>query len=314
MRNTKNWFSIKEHGSKNGISFLLTCYKFGGRWLFIIILFPVMFFYFVLRRDARHASIQYLEKMHRVDNTFPKPKLHHSFYHFWSFGLSLLDKFSVWMGNIRREDVTIHGDNYISDMINQGQGGVIFTSHLGNFEICHALSEGHNGMKLTVLHHSRHTAKFNEVLSRYSGDSQVELMQVGDLNIGTAIRLSEKITQGEFIAVASDRTPINNPKAVKIIDFLGQPAAFPTGPFSMALTLQCPILALHCIKLKGRYHIYFEPLFEGEITNRKQRSLALDTLMKKHVYRLEYFCKLAPWQWFNFYPFWAQDTTQMDNQ
>ncbi|CAA0100623.1 LpxL/LpxP family acyltransferase [Zhongshania aliphaticivorans] len=312
MNKAKNWFSIREYGSKKGISLLLACYKFGGRWLFAGILFPVIFFYFLLRRDARHASYLYLEKMHHINNAFPKPRVQHCFLHFWHFGLCLLDKFNVWMGYIQRSDVTIHGGEYIADMIAQGKGGVIFTSHLGNFEICHALSEGRDGMRLTVLHHSQHTAKFNEVLRRYSRDSQVELMQVGDLSIGSAIRLSEKISRGEFIAVAADRTPINNPTAVQLIDFLGVPAAFPTGPFSMALALQCPIFALHCIKLNGRYHIHFEPLSKGEISSRKQRETILATLMKKHVQRLEHFCKQAPWQWFNFYPFWPSDDT--DNQ
>lgn len=314
MNNSKAWFSIKEYGSTKGISLLLACYKFGGRWLFTGILFPVIFFYFLLRRDARHASFLYLEKMHHANEAFPKPKLQHAFYHFWCFGLSLLDKFSVWMGYIQRSNVTIHGGDYIADMIAKGQGGVIFTSHLGNFEVCHALSEGRDGMKLTVLHHSRHTAKFNEVLRRYSRDSQVELMQVSDLNIGMAIRLSEKISRGEFVAVAADRTPINNPTAVQLIDFLGVPAAFPTGPFSMALALQCPILALHCIKIKGRYHIHFEPLSESGIGSRKQRDIFLDALMRKYIQRLEYFCKMTPWQWFNFYPFWPSDTTNTDIQ
>ena len=314
MSNNKSWFAIREHGSKHGMQFLLAIYRLGGRSVFAVCLFPVILFYFCLRRDARQASLQYLQQMHQANPDFPKPSLRHSIYHFWCFGLALLDKFSVWMGQIQRKDVSVHGSELIDTMLSSGRGGIVFTSHLGNFEICHALSNDRASMKLTILHHSQHTAKFNKLLSRYSKESRVKLMDVSNIDAASAISLSEKISNGEFLAIATDRVPINNPSAVREIEFLGKAAPFPTGPFVLALALHAPILALHCIKRSGRYHIHFEQLADGQPTSRKQRQAMMHSLMNKQVALMEYFCRMAPWQWFNFYPFWPNQNPDKDSK
>lgn len=308
MSDTRGWFAIREYGSKHGMQFLLACYRVGGRGVFAVCLFPVIGFYFCLRRDARRSSLQYLQLMHEANPDFPKPSLRYSFYHFWCFGLALLDKFSVWMGQIQRKDVSVHGGELIDAMLSSGRGGILLTSHLGNFEICHALSNDRAGMKLTILHHSQHTAKFNNLLRRYSKESRVELMDVSNIDTAAAIYLSAKISNGEFVAIATDRVPINNPSAVRELDFLGKSALFPTGPFVLALALHAPIFSLHCLKQDGRYHIYFEQLSDAHATSRKQRQALMSSLMNKQAARLEYYCRLAPWQWFNFYPFWPSKT------
>lgn len=305
QKRQSEWHSIKEYGSQTGIKILLAAYSLGGRWLLVPCLFPVMLFFFLLRADARHASLDYLRQMHRFQPQFPAPGLRHSFYHFWTFGLALLDKFSVWMGKITRNDVTVHNTQIIDELIARGQGGVILISHLGNFEICHALSQGRKGMRLTILHHSHHTEKFNALLEQYSGGAHVELVQVTELDMRSAIDFSEKISRGEFIAIATDRVPISNAQAVQPFSFLGKQALFPTGPFVLAMALQAPILTLHCIKLKGRYHIHFDYLSVGENVPRRHRQQRLHDLMQDYIQRLETFCVKAPWQWFNFYPFWT---------
>jgi len=308
----REWHSIREYGSQTGIWLLLRAYAFGGRWLFIPCLLPVMLFFFLLRRDARRASLDYLQQVHRTDPSFPKPGLHHSFYHFWTFGLALLDKFSVWMGKITRSDVTVHKTEIVDELIAKKVGGVILISHLGNFEICHALSQGRAGMRLTILHHSHHTEKFNTMLERYSGAAHVELVQVTELDMSNAIAFSEKISRGEFIAIATDRVPISNAGAIVPLSFLGREAQFPSGPFVLAMALQAPILTLHCIKQSGRYNIYFDYLSRGESVSRRHRQQRLHALMQDYITRLENFCLQAPWQWFNFYPFWAS-TDQRDH-
>ncbi|MFA5496225.1 MAG: hypothetical protein WC247_15780, partial [Porticoccaceae bacterium] len=236
---------------------------------------------------------------------FPRPRPWHVIRHLWSFAVTLHDKFAVWKGELRRDDVALYHSEIIDELLAARRGALILISHLGNFEICQALSQTRPKLRLTVLQHTAHAAKFNRVLGGYNRDSAVELLQVADLDIAAAIRLNEKITAGEFIAIAADRVAIDNAAKSATRDFLGHPAHFPAGPFALAMALQAPVLTVHCIKQGGRYHIHFDYLWRGGAVVRRQRDERRDALIDAYVTRLETFCLAAPWQWYNFFPFWA---------
>lgn len=305
MASDTHWAQTRETGSLLGMRFLLFVYRYGGRWLFRLCLLPVICFYMIFRPASYRASQDYLLKMCAAKSDFPTPRPWHSFYHLWHFADSLLDKLGVWMGRITRQDVVLHDGEIIDELLASGQGALILISHLGNFEICQALSETRPNLRLTVLHHTANAVKFNQVLSDYNRGSAVDLVQVSDLDMSIAMQLSEKISAGQFIAIAADRVAINNTQRCARLDFLGHPAPFPVGPFVLATALQAPVLTIHCIRQGGRYHIYFEYLWHGGAINRRNRQQQIDNLMQGYVQRLQHYCLQAPWQWYNFYPFWA---------
>lgn len=299
------WHQIRERGTTLGMRLLLLSYSLGGRIVFSALLFPVIVFHFIIRRSARRASREYLTTLKHYFDISTPVTLVETFRHFWHFGQTLLDKFSVWQGKITRADVTVHGGDIIADLLKRGQGATILISHLGNFEVCQALSQDHPDLKMTVLMHSPHTAKFNRLLQKFNSGAAIELQEVGDMNISTAMRLSDKVSNGSFVAVSGDRTPITSANAVIEHHFLGRLACFPRGTFALARALQAPILNLHCIKQNGRYHIYFEQLSDGNPVPKHLRQQAEAALVEQYVDSLERFCQKTPLQWFNFYPFWT---------
>jgi predicted LPLAT superfamily acyltransferase len=303
--NSENhWAYIAETGTTLGMQILIFAYRVGGSILFKLFLFPVMVFYFLLRSDSRQASGDYLNRVYQFVPGSPKVTLALKFAHFWQFALALIDKFAIWMGEISRDDMVMHNLDIIDDLVAKKQGAIFAISHLGNFEILSAMSQRHSGVKLTVLHHTKHAEKFNRLLNKYSKNSDVELLQVTEINAALGMRLSEKIQRGEFIAVAADRVPISNKKATVSCDFLGAPANFPTGPFILAITLSVPIVMLVCIREQGVYHAYFDIIAEAVKVNRSQRSEFMAKSAQSYASRLEsYVCK-APLQWFNFFDFW----------
>ncbi|MBR9911159.1 MAG: hypothetical protein GYB33_12495 [Gammaproteobacteria bacterium] len=301
-----HWANIGEKGSMLGMWILLQAYRVGGNLLFRICLFPVVLCYLALHPVARQASHQYRHIMHACNPAFPAPRFWHGFTHLWSFANTLLDKFAVWMGRITLRDVDVHNGDIIDDLLARGEGAIIFISHLGNFEVCQALSENRPTLHLTVLQHTINAEKFNHFLKKNARESRVEFMQVTDLNITQAITLSERLSRGEFVAISADRVPIENPDRVLRKSFLGQPAYFPTGPFILARALQVPVVSVQCIKLKGRYQIHFQRLSSGGSSSKKKRDKLLNELMDKYIANLELHCLKAPWQWYNFFPFWQK--------
>jgi predicted LPLAT superfamily acyltransferase len=53
-----------------------------------------------------------------------------------------------------------------------------------------------------------------------------------------------------------------------------------------------------------RYAIHFEPFAEELRIGRRDRGAQLQPWIGRYAARLEHYCRLAPYNWFNFYDFW----------
>lgn len=304
--NTTHWAQISEAGGGVlGLRFLFGCFKLGGRPLFKLVLAPVILYFFLFRHQARAASLAYLARVQRA-GAVPADSslLWLSARHFWHFGNALIDKLAVWTGQIPREQVQIHDDEFIYRLRAKKQGCVLMISHLGNFEICRCLSARHPGMRLTVLMHTKHAQKFNRLMQEKASASQLDILQVTEITPATAMLLSERIEQGEFVAIAGDRVAINNPENSLLVDFLGDKAALPLGPFTLASILRAPLIGLFCLREGAGFGIYFTQLSDGEPVPRRQRQVHLQQWAQAYATQLEYHCRRQPLQWFNFFDFW----------
>jgi predicted LPLAT superfamily acyltransferase len=113
----------------------------------------------------------------------------------------------------------------------------------------------------------------------------------------------EAIERGELVAVLGDRVGVNDKTATAT--FLGAPARFPTGPYTLAALLKCPIYLTFGLYAGGnRYDLYCEPFAEHLELPRGRREAAAAVHVQRYADRLEHHCRLAPLNWFNFYDFW----------
>jgi predicted LPLAT superfamily acyltransferase len=306
-----HWSQVSEAGALTGMRFLFACFRIGGRPLFKLVLLPVILYFFLFRRQARAASLGYLRRIKRAGGFAGSSSLWWlSARHFWSFGNALIDKLAVWMGKIPREQVQIHGDDIIFNLRAKKQGCVLVISHLGNFEICRCLSARHPGMRLTVLMHTKHAQKFNRLMKEKVSASQLDILQVTEITPATAMLLSERIGQGEFVAIAGDRVPISNPGNSLVVDFLGDKAPLPLGPFTLASILRAPMVGLFCLREGSGFSIYFNHLSDAQTVPRRQRQAHLQQLAQTFATQLEYHCLRQPLQWFNFFDFWQLPESQ----
>ncbi len=56
----------------------------------------------------------------------------------------------------------------------------------------------------------------------------------------------------------------------------------------------------------NRYRIHFEPLADFSCVQQGERDAAIVQAQAQYVARLEHYCRLAPYNWFNFFDFWQQ--------
>jgi predicted LPLAT superfamily acyltransferase len=273
-----------------------------GRWPARMILYPIVFWYIVANPAARRASSDYLRRIMDAGTGRHQLATVGVLRHFAAFAECILDKMLLW-GDAFEPKVEFHGEEIISAQIASGRGALLICSHLGNLELCRVLSR-RIGLKVTVLTHTKHAKRFNELLERLDPASQLDLLQVTEISPATAMLLSEKIARGELVAIAGDRVPISTQPLVAWANFLGTAAAFPTGPYILAHLLQCPIFLLFSIKAGRTNEVYFERLAETIRLPRDEREAELARLAQQYAQRLEHFCRRAPFEWFNFYDFW----------
>ncbi|MDE8601682.1 lipid A biosynthesis acyltransferase [Marinomonas sp. RSW2] len=299
----KHWSTITETGTVVGMRILLMCYRLFGHKGFRLLLAPVILYFYFRKHATRAASKEYLQKITPFLPEHKRKKLT-PFRHFWMFGEVLLDKFLVWMGRIKPQDVVFETPDTFQKIEASKLGGIIVVSHLGNTEICSALAHQLPDIKVTMLVYTQHAKKFNKMLQRTNANAAINLIQVTDMSPATAMILSERVAAGEFIVIAGDRTPVNNGGRVSIVDFLGAQAALPQGAFILASLLRCPVYLMFCLKQDSAYHIYMETFSDKLSFARKEREQKLEEAVTLYAKRLEYYCQLAPLQWFNFFPFW----------
>lgn len=304
-RPMRHWAQINEFSFIAGMRLLFWLGRVFGRWPFRTVLYPVLLWYLITKPSARAASRDYLRRVAsvEVDSGIVASSLG-VLRHFAAFGECILDKLLLWCGLFDTESVELRGLDPILGQITAKRGGLLICCHLGNLELCRVMSTLQTGLKLTVLTHTKHAVRFNQLLAQLNPHSQLNLMQVTDLTPATAVFLSEKINQGEFVAIAGDRIPVAPKPRVAFARFFGAMAPFPVGPYILASLLQCPVYLLFSLRTDRGTAIQFE-LFREEIRlPRKNRDDALAALVEDYAARLEGNCLRAPLQWFNFFDFW----------
>ncbi len=303
-----HWAEIEDFGIVWGMRFLVIVHRYFGRWILPIFLYPVVAYYFATNRLARTASLDYLDRLTRyAPDTGVTPGLWTSFKHFLSFAHSMLDRVSAWTGVIHHGNIAFPNRTEVERRVLDGRGMMMITAHLGCLEVCRALASQRDDVKLNLLVHTKNAQRINALLEPLNLHRQLELIEVSEVNPGTAILLADKIRRGEIVVMVGDRVPISGGKNTVEASFLGEPAYFPQGPFILAHVLKCRVMTLFCLRYDGRYHIHLEPLADRVELPRKSRDAALTGYVQTYVDRLEHYCRRTPLQWFNFYPYWIAD-------
>lgn len=306
-----HWALIAESTCVAGIRFLYAVHRLSGRRLFQCLVYPVVFYYWCTRPIARDASMQYLRLMQAAHGGVcapgRRPDWRHGLRHFRSFAESILDKLMAAGGGSENDALQFVGHEAVLAMLRRRQGGLFITSHVGCLEVMQAGAGRRVDLKLTVLVHTAHAERFNRLLESLGYGGRVRLLQVTEVTAATAVLLAEKVANGEFIAIAADRVAVGGGRIVQAA-LLGRIAAFPAGPYVLAMLLACPVFVLICLREAGGYVVRFERLAERVELPRghgpASRSEALGRYAAQFARVLEAAIARTPYQWFNFYPFW----------
>jgi predicted LPLAT superfamily acyltransferase len=221
--------------------------------------------------------------------------------HFHAFGAVILDRMYLLAGEFGRFDVRVHGERIVETLRDDGEGGLLLGAHLGSFEIIRFLGREKCEMPVRLVMYKEHARKLNSVLDAVDPACAMPVIALG--TVDSMLQVAEALGQGEFVGILADRNIEGEGTAPCV--FFGEPARFPLGPFRLAAMLRQPMILMVGLYLGGnRYDIHFELLEDFRGAGRGRDELVRQA-MQNYASRLEHYCRLAPYNWFNFYDYWG---------
>ena len=302
---SNHWALQRERGSFALMKLTIWSLRLLGRRAMAPLLYLIVLYFYLVGRSARESIRTYQQHLANWSGRSDlAPSARSVYRQFMAFADALLDKIDVWRGRIGFDQLDVDDPHGVRARIIAGgeRGQMLVGAHLGNLEVCRALAEIGGKVKMNILVHTRHAERFNRLLNE-SGASNLRLIQVSELDPAIMLELSRRLEEGEWLAIAGDRVPLHGARTATA-DFLGQPAAFPQGPWLLAGLLECPINLLFCLKHGERYRIQLQPFAERIQWRRRERDEVVQQCVQRYADQLAARCLEAPLQWFNFYPFW----------
>jgi len=305
----RNWWQMRERGTAFGIRLLALSRRLLGRRITECFLHPVVAYFVLSSPSARAASSRYFAALARSTpgQAMPRPGWISCYRHLLSFAQSGCDKFAAWSGQIRSESVRFDDPLAFSMLADSGKGALVIGAHLGNLEMTRALAVRNGRAKVTAIVYTEHAKRFNSLLAVANSAFASKLVEVRDFGPETAMMMQERIDAGELLVIVGDRVPAHEMGRTVDVPFLGEMAPFAQGPYVLAHALGCPVYLFFCLKEAGVHHLYFEPFAERICLPRKERAQQVALWAGRFADRLTYYVRKSPYQWFNFYDFWARD-------
>lgn len=260
-------------------------------------LYPIVLYFLLLAPKPRRASYDYLRRV------LPHPpRWWHVARHIHCFAATVLDRVYFLRGEYRRFALEVHGAELLQEKIDSGRGCLLLGSHLGSFEVLRAFAIGQRRLRLKVLMYEAHNGIITRMLHALNPEVGESVIPLGDTHALLAVH--EFLQQGYLIGLLGDR--VDNERKTAPCEFLGGPAAFPTGPMLLAGALHVPVILFYGIYRGGnRYSIHFEPFAEQIAFTRAGREQAVLEWTRRYVDRLAHHTRAAPYNWFNFYDYWS---------
>ncbi len=289
------WKDSPEKGSPILIGLLAKASFFFGRRMTRPVIYCVAFFYACLAGKARQASHAYLT---RVLNR--KPSALEIYKHFLYFSSVTHDRLFLLAGGFDSFEMSIHGKNEIEKALIENAGVMLYGAHFGSFEAVRFTANNRPNLNISILMYEKNSEKLAKVFHQISPDLANIIIPLG--SIQTMLTVRERLSEGHMVGILADRSVNNEPGIQR--NFLGAPATFPLAPFRLPKLFASPVCFIAGIYEGGnRYRIFFRDL------NPENELISTESVLERYADTLEDLCQTHPYNWFNFYDFWARNET-----
>lgn len=276
-----------------------------GRPLARIVLHPITLYFLLAHGTARRASSSYLGRV-----LGRPPRLQDVYHHIHCFASTVLDRVYFLQERCDQFEIASTGADAIHAPLDRGEGVMLVGAHLGSFEALRATAQG-RGARVAMLMYEDNARLINATLAAVAPQAQLRTIALG--RAGAMLALRRWLDEGGVAGLLADRTlPGHSPRSrTSWLSFLGRPARFSDGPFRLAALLRRRVVFMAGLYHGGnRYELRFVELadFRAEaVTGGADIDQRVREALQRYVTLLESLCLESPYNWFNFFDFWAFD-------
>lgn len=296
---SQDWSEKKERSNPATLKLICWIALHTSRFFARFWLYPITLYFYLTSAQVRKASANYLKRINGLTGN-PWQVAKHIFY----FSATILDRVYFLTDQFHRFDIKVHGLEHIEELKETGKGAILLGAHLGSFELLRALAI-HNTIPVKILMYQDHNAMITKVFN--SLNPEVAHSVINLANDNAMLKMNESLNAGNMVGMLGDRY-VQNDKQISC-QLLGDNVNFPSGPMTLATITQAPVFffcGVYCGK--NRYEIHIEKIADATKLDRSKRENHVTQTTQKYVDRIEYYLKKHPYNWFNFYDFWQDES------
>jgi predicted LPLAT superfamily acyltransferase len=301
MNPTETQWDGASKGSAAGHWVFFRLISLFGLWPAYLLLVFVAFYYVLKDRTAGWAVGIFRKHLGR------KASFADIYRHFFSFGMSLIDRYAFLIGKQSLFTFeTIREDLIVSALAGK-KGAILLGAHIGNWELAGNLLSDRIKADIYYVMVDAEKSDVRSVSKQALAQRRIKPIPVGQGGLELVLSVRNALQNNGLVCMHGDRTigQKGPPKGAQH-SFLGENVTFPTGPFAIAASTGTPIIPIVVTKRGMSKYIFkaYAPMqFDG--VTAENRDKYIFTAMERYVGILEQVAKEHPLQWFNFYDFWA---------
>ncbi len=225
------------------------------------------------------------------------------------FGEAILDKIALLSGVDTNFQFTVEGDEHLTEIVKQGNGGLLLSAHVGNWEMA--------GQMLGLLSETTPVSILlyqidHDRVRRFIDDTvqnkrSFTIIPIKKNSMDHVFSMSRMLSDGGLVCFHIDRY-IPGSQTVTASLF-GSPVRLPAGPYYLAAQFGVPIIFVFTVKTgRKKYHTFVSRSHTISRVRDKQKQKELaEQAAAIFAEQMESVVKRYPYQWFNYYDFWADE-------
>ena len=296
-RRRADWVRHRERGSTALLRIMSFVSLHLGRTLSRVPLYGIAAYFFLFAPAARRSSLHYLRLA-----LGHAPRARDRFRQVLSFATTIHDRVYLINEQFELFNITLEGEALLLGQVDSGRGALLMGAHMGSFEVMHSLGRRRRGLEVAMAMYEENARKINATLAAINPQAVTDIVPLG--RIDAMLNIAERLDRGAFVGVLGDRTLGSEP--VHPVTLLGERAYLPTGPMRAAAILRCPVFFMAGLyRGANNYHVVFERVADFSSLPAGSREFAVRSAIERYAAVLDRYCRSDPYNWFNFYDFWA---------
>ncbi len=284
----------KSKGTPLGYRIFVGILRYLGLWPAYALLAFVAFYYFLFSWTSTGHIYRFFRR--RMHYSVPR-SVAMVYWNYLMLGQSLIDKVAILSGLSAKFTSRSNGAENIEHMAAAKRGAIMLGAHLGNWEIAGHFISRYDTVVNVLMYDGEHE-HIKALMDAVTGGKKFNVIPIRE-DLSHVYLMSEALMRGETICMHADRYVAG--ARAQAVEFMGEEALFPTGPFQLVKALKAPYTYVYGVKTgPTHYEFYARPPKEvGDFPD-------LHAMMKDYVKDLEGMVNKNPSQWFNYYDFWKK--------